>query len=69
MFSTRRFPLKRKYFSNSWNEGFLKKIRFRKKAYGFYYPENPGMKYSLKNTFPLYGKTASFGKKIENDFQ
>ena len=36
------------------------------KAYGLYYPENlfslPGIKHSLKNTFSLYGKTASPGK-------
>ena len=28
----------------------------------------PGMKYPLKNTFALYGKTASCGKKIGNGF-
>ena len=43
-----------------------------KKDYGLYEPQNPfslpGMQYSLKNTFPLYGKTASSGKKIENGF-
>ena len=43
-----------------------------KKAYGLYLPENPfplpGMKYLLKNTFPLYRKNASPGKKIENGF-
>ena len=41
----------------------------RKKSYGLYLPENPfpllGMKHSLKNTFPLYGKTASSGKKLK----
>ena len=44
----------------------------QKKSYGLYLPENPfpllGMKHSLKNTFPLYGKTASSGKNIENGF-
>ena len=39
----------------------------RKKNYGFYKQENlfplPGMKHSLKNALPLYGKTASTGKK------
>ena len=38
----------------------------------FNQPENPfplpGMKHSLKNTFPLYGKAVSSGKKIENGF-
>ena len=28
----------------------------------------PGIKHSLKNTFPLNEKTASSGKKIENGF-
>ena len=41
-------------------------------SYGLYKTENlfplPGMKDSLKNTFPQYGKTASSGKKIENGF-
>ena len=27
----------------------------------------PGMKHSLKNTFPLYGKTASSSKKIKEN--
>ena len=27
-----------------------------------------GIKHPLKNAFPLYGKTASSGKKIENGF-
>ena len=34
-------------------------------------PENqfpvPGTKHSLKNTFPLYNKSASSGKKIEEN--
>ena len=29
----------------------------------------PGMKHSLKNTLPLYEKTTSSRKKIENGFQ
>ena len=28
----------------------------------------PGMKNSLKNTFPLYGKIVSFGKKYQKWF-
>ena len=28
-----------------------------------------GMKHSLKNTFPMYEKTTSSGKNIENSFQ
>ena len=44
----------------------------KKKTYGLYLPENsfqlPGMKHSLKNTFQLYGKTASSSKNIENGF-
>ena len=43
-----------------------------KNAYGLYLSENlfpvPGMKHSLKNTFPLCEKTAFSGKKIENGF-
>ena len=38
---------------------------------GFYLPENTfpltGMKYSLKNVFPRYRKTASYGKKIKGN--
>ena len=41
-----------------------------KKAYGLYEPENifplPRMQYLLKHTFPLFGKTTSSGKRIEN---
>ena len=43
------------------------------KADGFHERENPsiiiGMKNSLKNPFPRYGKTGSSGKKIENGFR
>ena len=71
----RQFSIKRKSFSNSWNEGFVKKNKFSpdgKKAYGLYLPENPfrlpGMKHSLENTFPLYRKIVSSGKKYRKWF-
>ena len=42
------------------------------KKHGLYWPENPfpqpGMEHLLKNMFPLYGKTTSSGKKVENGF-
>ena len=67
-----KFPLDRK-------KSFSGKSLWKKKNIyiyinGLYWPENkfslPGMKHSLKNTFPRYGKTAFFDKKIEkNGFQ
>ena len=40
------------------------------KVDGFHQRENRenGIRHSLKNTFPLCGKTASSGKKIKNGF-
>ena len=65
---------KEKSFPSSWNEGFLKKyVSTRQiKSLWFVLARKPewrnGIKHLLKNTFPLYGKTASSGKRIENGF-
>ena len=79
---SRLFPIKRESFSKSREnpspsaemKDSLKRYvsTRRKRAYGLYLPENPfplpGMKHSLKNTFSLYGETASSSKKIGNGF-
>ena len=71
----RQFSVQIKCFSNSWNEGYVKKYHSIRQEKSLWFvlarksistTQNEAF---VENTFPLYGKTvSSSGKKIENGF-